>query len=307
MDILGSGIGYQGETPFATCFMQAMACVATERGVPQAIQKLGPSWGFLLPESNRLHGGGRWLDGMAATTGLRLSWLTGASWGETACVEREVLDKGGDLIVAVDSFDVPSPYFGTEHLVHAVIVVKAGDDHVVVTDMMNDPDPRPIPMADYARSRMSAVADGLALLCEPGPARPVDAELALALLAGEVRRHRTELEVLSRFVEEVTEGDGMVDVSEAAAERLALSQVLAGLAGRHGWLGAAADSMRELSRRWYLLHLMVREATRGGTSLRPARLSRMVRDLHTREAELNEWFADRMSPEEVWATEALVL
>lgn len=294
-DVLGSGIGYWGETPFATCFMQVVAGVARERGVPDAVSRLGPSWGFRQPTADRLHGGDRWLEAMASITGLSLSQFGGLSAAETFRREDEALERGAALVVAVDSYDIPSPYTGTEHLIHALLVIGKNDRHVVVSDMMNHPEPRPMNLADYQRSRMSAEARGLTMVCEKGAATSLGEQAIVTSFAGELRRHRAELAVLDGFAESVANGDGRIDVSEAAAERLALSQLFSGLSGEHRWASSGAAEMLDLARRWYLLHIMAREAARNDTPLRPSRLSRMLRDLHEREAELNGRLADQLT------------
>lgn len=292
---LAGGLSLRGETPFGTCFLQATADVLDRRGVEESVHRLGPSWGFRWHSLPRLSGGDRWISATSALTGIALDTYHPATWRESRELEKELLDAGHDLVTAVDSYDIPSGYHQVEHITHAVVVREIADDHAVVIDVMNHPQPRRMDIADYARSRMSDVAHGFAIGCGgPATAAASPGEVA-SLVEDEVARHRDELAVLHEYVGFVSESDGRIDVADVAGERLAFGQLLAGFVDTHDWAEEGARIVGALARRWYLVHTMAREMTNSGTTGNSGRLSRLLEQLHQRESDANRWFTDRLT------------
>ncbi|PTA46449.1 hypothetical protein [Micromonospora sp. RP3T] len=269
--------------------MQAVAAVATEHGVPDAAARLGPSWGFRRLAGHRLGGGERWLAGTARLTGLRLQRFAQTDWAELAQAERAALADSAQLIVAVDSFDIESPYRDHEHLTHALVLHRYAGDEVVVADMTNRPEPHSLPLHVYQKTRLSPVAGGFGIVCRGVVGVPPPSDIVADRLRAELPAHRVELAVLEQFITDVREGrtGPDVDIADVAAERLALSQVVAPPNGPDDRWTPVADALADLSHRWYIVHAMAWAATRGTGTLRPARLVRMLTNLATREADLN--------------------
>ncbi|MEU3011405.1 hypothetical protein [Nocardia asteroides] len=290
---LNAGLTMRGDTPFATCFLQALANVLDKRGVADPLRRLGPALGFGRRGAARLTGGERLMANTAALTGLALTSHHHVDWSHAIRFEQETLDAGGDLIVGLDSFDIPSPYEKVEHLTHAVVVLGHHDDHVLVSDAMNHPQPRRMDPATYAESRMSAAGAGVSIVCAGRVGEPLDEAGIVGVLAREVTAHRTELPLAAAFAAEVADGDGIADVADVAAERLVFGQLVAGL--NRSWAAEAAKASAGLSRRWYLAHTMSGEVACGNAAPRPARLARLLTELHGREAVFNEMLTDYLT------------
>lgn len=290
---LGGGLTLQGDTPFATCFLQALANVLHGRGVPDPLRALGPALGFGRRGDVQLTGSERLVANTAAQTGLALSTHHHADWSQALRFEREILTGGGDLIVGLDSFDIPSPYEGAEHLTHAVAVLEHHDEYVLVSDATNHPRPRRMDPAAYAESRMSTAGAGVSIICAGRVAGPIDEAGIVMLLTTELAAHRRELSSAAAFAEDVAAGDGIADVADVAAERLALGQLVGGL--DRSWAADVAKALAGLSRRWYLAHTMAREVALGNVAPRPVRLARLLTELHGREAAFNAMLTDYLS------------
>ncbi|MFE5474802.1 hypothetical protein ACFQ9R_03805 [Nocardia sp. NPDC056541] len=294
---LGGGLTMQGDTPFATCFLQALANILGKRGVAEPLSALGPALGFGRRSATRLTGGERTVANTARVTGLSLNSHHHTDWSDAIRFEREILAAAGDLIVGLDSFDIPSPYENLEHLTHAVVVLEHHDDYVVVADAMNHPQPRRMNLAAYAASRMSEAGAGVSIVCSGLAGRPADQAEIIELLATEVAAHRGELGIAAAFAVDVEAGDGVADVADVAAERLVLGQLVGGL--DRSWAPDVAKALAGLSRRWYLAHTMAREIASGNAAPRPARLARLLTELHGRETAFNAMLTDYLAADRI--------
>jgi hypothetical protein len=286
---LRRGLSHTGEAPFGSCFQQAAANVIDAFGV-DAESAIGSTCGISWDGGHKLRGGGRWMETLEASCGLRVRRLHADSWPAAEEAEREILAAGLPLVAGIDSFGIPSPHRGVTHLVHAVIVLEARADEVTVCDPMNEPAPTLMDRPRYARLRAADCVERFEMIvCEGEPGDGLRPAAALEELVLDLARHtESDRAALAGFVEWVEESGAVaLDVAEVGAERLYAARLLGTAAGIDGRLGPHAKAFGSLSRRWYLLHMLMLEAAEG-RRLAPDRLAGMLRNLAAREDECRE-------------------
>ncbi|MGW3411379.1 phosphopantetheine-binding protein [Streptomyces sp. NPDC000888] len=288
---LCAGLSYSGTTEYGSCIQQATTNVLEAQGLRGAADLIGTSWGFGYQAGDvRLRAGERWLPAAARLSGLDVTRVRPGSAEAAFDLEQAALADGAPVVVAVDSYDIPSPYQGTTHLMHALILVGADADMVTVLDPMNRPEPARMSRAAYRRSRGSAVVAGYDLIVSRGSVdRPVSAVDAVGeLYADAVARHEADLDEFDRFVRDVEAGQVAPDVADVAAERTYAHRVLAAASRERPELKASATAMDALARRWYFAHTVAME---GGAGV-SRRMPKILRALRERELQVLDGFAE---------------
>jgi len=286
---LWRGLSHTGEAPFGSCFQQGAANVLDAFGVDAELA-IGSACGTDWAGGPRLRGGGRWMEGLEDSCGLRVRRLHADSWEAAWEIEQETLAAGLPLVAGIDSFGIPSPHQGRTHLVHAVIVLGTGASEVTVCDPMNEPAPTAMERSRYARLRAASCVDRFEMIvCDGEPSDRLSPAVAVEELVLDLARHtESDRAALAGFVEWVEEsGAADLDVAEVGAERLYAARMLGIAAAVDGRLGPHAKAFGSLSRRWYLLHMLLLES-REGRQLAPDRLASLLRNLAAREEECRE-------------------
>ncbi|MDQ1304371.1 MAG: phosphopantetheine-binding protein [Actinomycetota bacterium] len=287
---LCAGLSYSGTTEHGSCIQQATTNVLEAQGLRDAANLIGTSWGFGYQTGDvRLRAGDRWLPTAARLSGLDITRLRPGSAEAAFDLEQAALADGAPAVVAVDSYDIPSPYRGTTHLMHALILVGADADAVTVLDPMNRPEPARMSRAAYRHSRGSAVA-GYDLIVSRGSVdHPVSAVDAVGeLYADAVAQHEADLDEFDCFVRDVEAGLVAPDVADVAAERTYAHRVLAAASRERPELKTSATAMDALARRWYFAHTVAME---GGARVSPRMLT-VLGALRAREIQVLDEFAD---------------
>lgn len=288
---LRAGLSYSGPTEHGSCIQQATTNVLEAQGLRDAANLIGTSWGFGYQTGDvQLCAGDRWLPAAARLSGLDIARLRPGSAEAAFDLEQAALADGVPVVVAVDSYDIPSPYQGTTHLMHALILVGADTDTVTVLDPMNRPEPARMSRAAYRHSRGSAVVAGYDLIVSRGSVdRPVSAlESVGELYADAVARHESDLEEFDRFVQDVEAGRATPDVADVAAERTYAHRALAAASRERPELKMSATAMDALARRWYFAHTIAME---GGARV-SSRMPTILRALREREIQVLDEFVD---------------
>ncbi|WP_369366454.1 phosphopantetheine-binding protein [Streptomyces sp. CG4] len=285
LEQLRTGLSYTGTAQFGSCVQQATCNVLTAQGLAEASDRIGVSWGFGYgPDADRLRCGERWLAGVARLSGLNIQRQRFNSATAAFTAEQTVLESGAPVVVAVDSFDIASPYLGRTHLMHALIVVEWGSESVTVLDPMNEPRPSFLSLDTYRRTRASAVARNFELIAFEGTVKHAySAVEALAELHTDALTHREAgLADLDAFIRAVESGQAVPDVADVAAERTYAQKVIAAAARELPGLEPLTANADALARRWYFAHTVGMEA--GGQA--PQRMAKILRDLREREIRL---------------------
>ncbi|WP_424888963.1 phosphopantetheine-binding protein [Streptomyces sp. XH2] len=288
---LRAGLSYTGTTEYGSCIQQATTNVLEAQGLRGAADLIGTSWGFGYQAGDvRLRAGERWLPAAARLSGLDITRLRPGSAEAASDLEQAALADGVPAVVAVDSYDIPSPYQGTTHLMHALILVGADADTVTVLDPMNRPEPARMNRAAYRHSRGSAVVAGYDLIVSRGSVdRPVSAVDAVGeLYADAVARHEADLDEFDRFIRDVEAGRVAPDVADVAAERTYAHRLLAAAGRERPELKTSAAAMDTLARRWYFAHTIAMEGGAGASG----RMPKILRALREREIQVLDEFAD---------------
>jgi len=246
---LQAGLTYCGTAQFGSCIQQAASNVLAAQGIPDAADLIGLSWGFSYRAGDdRLRAAERWLPAVGRLSGLQVSRLGFGSADAAFDAERAALGAGAPVVVAVDSFDITSPYHGRASLMHALILLEWGDQGVVVADPMNRPQPTQLPLDIYRRTRASAVVRDFDMIVSRGPVkRAYSAADGLRELDADVYANRdSDLVNLDAFILAVEAGLVRPDVADAAAERSYAQRLIAKAshAGRPGRCAGAPLVLR---------------------------------------------------------------
>jgi acyl carrier protein len=285
LTLLRGGLAYSGAAQFGSCVQQATCNVLEAKGLTHAADLIGMSWGFSYRAGNdRLRAADRWLPAVARLSGLRLIRSRFASADAAFDAERTALNAGAPVVVAVDSFDIKSPYQGRARLMHALILVEWNADHVIVLDPMNAPQPASMPLDAYRRTRASTVVPGFDMIVSHGHVeRAYPAADALRELLADAVAHRDkDLADLDAFVLAVEAGQVAPDVADVAAERTYAQRLVAAACQEIPELTTLASHMDALARRWYFAHAIGFESNKPSTR----RMARILRDLREREIRL---------------------
>lgn len=283
---------YTGTAPYGSCYQQCVAGLLDWKGIPDAAEALGLTWGYSWSGGECLDGSGRWLAGAAAVHGVRVADRRFPDVEAALACERESISAGHPVAAAVDAYHLPSEYHHTRHITHCVLVVGADADGVTVVDPMNRPAPVRYRSADWVRMRAAPHAqDSRTFLVRSGPERtPGPAALARALGA-DLRDHAERDErTFAAYLDACADGTvaGAPDISGVAAERLYLGRMLGALSAKLPELVPVAQAVTGLERRWYLAHTLAIEP--GGVSR--DRHLRLIRGLGEREREQRHTTAD---------------
>jgi acyl carrier protein len=291
---LRAGLTYRGPAQYGSCIQQATCNVLEAQGLRGAADLIGMSWGFSYRAGNdRLRGAERWLPAVARLSGLELHRPRFSSADSAFEAERAALQAGAPVVVAVDSFDITSPYQGRANLMHALVLVEWGADGVTVLDPMNEPRPTHLALDVYRRTRASAVVPGFDMIVSHGPpGRAYSALDALAELHADAITHR-EICVadLDAFILAVEAGRVAPDVADVAAERTYAQRLMAIASTEVPELAPLAAKIDTLARRWYFAHAIGIENDTRATQ----RMARILRDLRERETRLLDELAGTMS------------
>ncbi|MFI9804246.1 phosphopantetheine-binding protein [Streptomyces sp. NPDC052301] len=286
---LCAGLSHTGTTLYGSCVQQAVSNVLEAQGLRGAADLLGMSWGFGYRSGDvRLRAGERWPAAVARLSGLVITRLRPGSAQAAADAEHAALADGVPAVVAVDSYDIASPYQGTTHLMHALILVARDADGVTVLDPMNQPAPTRLPLEVYQRSRSSSVVAGHDLIVSRGSVDRACSPLeAVGELYADATAHREAgLEEFDRFVLDVEAGRVAPDVADVAAERSYAQRLVAAAAAERPELRSLADAMDSLARRWYFAHTVGMESGEDGGR----RMPKILRALRNREVQMLDEF-----------------
>jgi hypothetical protein len=282
---------YVGTALFGSCYWQCVANLLDWQGVPDAASSMGLTWGFSWRGGRALEGSGRWGKAVETVHRAGLEERRFDTYSNAAEYERVSLSSGIPLATAVDSFYLPSPFTGKEHITHCVIVVDMDDHGVRIVDPMNLPVPTPYVMTDWVRMRRADHAQGFRVFSTHSKRvrRAGDSALVRALLNDMQTYHLQDTAALADYLEALRAGGvtDIPDVSEVAAERLYLSFLLKRVVSSFPHLASLAESVASLERRWYMAHALARES-RGGSPVPRGRHIRLISDLGARDIEQRE-------------------
>lgn len=275
---------YRGFAPIATCHWQCIANIFALYGLPDAEIWMSPAWGIRWPGGSTLYGSGGWRDMLRTLLGATVHEYTALSCAEAADIEQRAAGAGRMYVPEVDAWFLSSPYAGTEHVVHTVVVTALTDDGVTIIDPMNNPVPVDVPLSRYRQMREHPAAGRLESLKlyipEPGPYRDIDPADAATLVRDQVAAQATRsLRDLAAFIGWLAGTDEPADVCRVAGERHQAAIFLDALAGRG--VDAAKESatlMSKLRDDWYMLHMLTTHEKAGQARMR-RRLQRMLGDL----------------------------
>lgn len=254
-------LAYSGIPPIATCHWQWVGNVIANRGRPGYWERLGLSWGFRWNGGPVLFGSARWPEVLGKATGLKVSIQTFSSLREALAAEAAHVAAGRDVVVEVDEFHLPR-YPQPAHVVHAVLVVDAGEAEVHFVDSRISSEVIAIDMDAYARMRSSAcegrVESFKLYAIGPGPEREPSAKALLQWVRSDLRASLPQSKLaVTRYVEFVRSGAIRIDVCRAAGERYQAALLFEYLTNEQvPGCEEFADRFRSLSDRWYFIHMM---------------------------------------------------
>jgi hypothetical protein len=275
--------------PYGSCHLQAVSNLLAFSGVAHAPERIGLAFGLTRVGDGVLTGGDRWITLVRNAFGVDLTERHARDAAAAARKEKDALAAGAPVAAMVDSFHLPSPYTGREHLAHCVLLVARDDTTVTVIDPMNQPEQTRHPVGAWVTLRSAACVDRYRMFTCPGSARrrPSTGEL-LRILRTDITEHRSDdAGELADFIAWAHRTTPLTfDVAGVAAERTYLAALLGQLASRHPHLRDAADAASSLGRRWYLLHsLGLAQPDATGTQRdRLLALLRLTADADTRSA-----------------------
>lgn len=275
---------YRGFAPIATCHWQCIANIFALYDLPDAEIWMCPAWGIRWPGGGTLYGSGGWRDMLKALLDATVREHTAASRAEASDIETQAASAGRMYVPEVDAWFLPSPYAGTEHIVHTVVVASLTSDDVTIIDPMNNPAPAIIPLSHYWQMREHSAAGRLEpfklYIPEPGPYRGVEPANAATLARQEIAAQATRsIRDLAAFINWLAGTDEPTDVCRVAGERHQAAIFFDALADRG--VDAAKESatlMSKLRDDWYLLHLLTTHEKADQARMR-RRLRRMLGDL----------------------------
>lgn len=289
--LLADGLAFTGESPFGSCFQQAVANVMHILGLKGAQWSPGLAWGFSWNGTTpKLGSSGRWLSRLQSVSGVRIRRVQEERWQEARIQEKELLATGTPLVAGVDSFHIPSPHQHSRHLVHAVIVVRCDEGEVAFCDPMNEPSPVSVSDSEWERLRRGTCVDQHEMVAFDGyPVDCIDAQSVAATLAADVDDCRqSDAGLLEAFTASIAANRaGDMDVADVGAERLYAGNLLAAAAQQDAALAPHARTLSALARRWYLLHTLALES---GGQLSGRRVLGLLADLAEREADARAAF-----------------
>lgn len=188
--------------PYGSCHLQAVSNLLAFSGVPHAPERIGLSFGASRTADAVLTGGDRWIHLARETFRVNLAErhaedMTAASAGET-----EALADGAPVAAVVDSFHLPSPYTGRQHLPHCVLLVGRDDTAVTVVDPMNRPTPTVYETTAWNTMRSAACVDRFRMFTCAGRARrrPSAGELLRAVQTDIAVHHADDARELAGFL-----------------------------------------------------------------------------------------------------------
>lgn len=282
---------FTGFAPIATCHWQSLGNIIAAYGVPEGWRRLGLSWGARWPGGGVLLGGGRWRCLLEELFGITVEVHTPDSAEAADRLEAALAAAGHAFVAEVDAFHLPSPYQGSQHVVHTVVVTDRGPDRVVVLDTTNNPEPVELPVDEYRRMRGSPCAGRIEpyLLYLPrltGDRALHGPSVATAVRADLARHGHADLASLDGFVDWAAGADEPLSVCRVAAERHQAA-LLHDLLAELGVPGSAevATRLRSLAEDWYLIHMLTEHPSAGQPRHRE-RLLRLLRRLAVVEREL---------------------
>lgn len=254
-------LAYTGIPPIATCHWQWVGNLLANRGWPGYWERLGLSWGFRWTGGPVLFGSARWPAVLAHATGIDVSIQTFSSLQEALAAEATHLAAGTDVIVEVDEFHLPR-YAEPKHVVHAVLLVDAGEAEVHFVDSRVSADVVAVDVDHYHRMRSSScegrVESFKLYAIGPGPVEDPSAAELFQWVRSDLRTSfRQSTLAVTRYIEFVRCATTHIDVCRAAGERYQAALLFAYLSSeRVPGCDVLADRFRSLSDRWYFIHML---------------------------------------------------
>lgn len=284
---------YRGVTPIATCHWQWVGNILAARGVRNAWETLGLSWGCRWMGGSVLFGLATWPGLLRELTGAEVSILTFEGAAQARAVELRLSLEGVPFIAEIDAYYIPAEHRESAHVVHAVLVVVRDDDRVRIVDSTISPGIMERTADDYELMRASPCAGRVEghKLYSVGLSPAVEPEPAAILHA--VRSHLEatfpeSLRVLERYIEWAEGSEEPVDVCRAAGERYQAARLFEHLAEQKiEAAGRPATLLSRLTNDWYLVHMLASHEHVVDKRAR-RRIVRLLKRLAADEIELTE-------------------
>jgi len=256
---------YRGVTPIATCHWQWVGNILAARGVQNAWEMLGLSWGCRWMGGSVLFGLATWPSLLRELSGTEVSILTFEGPAQARAAELRLSLEGVPFIAEIDAYYIPAECRERTHVVHAVLVLDRDKDQAQIVDSTIGPGIMECSISEYELMRASPCigrvedhklyAIGSAPTAEPEPAAILHA----------VRNHLNStfpqsLRALKLYIEWAEESQGPVDVCRAAGERYQATRLFEYLAKQN--IEAArrpATLLEQLTSDWYLVHMLAVE------------------------------------------------
>jgi len=284
---------YRGVTPIATCHWQWVGNILAARGVLNAWETLGLSWGYRWKGDSVLFGLATWPSLLRELSGAEVSILTFEGPAQARAAELQLSLEGVPFIAEIDAYYVPAEQREREHVVHAVLVINRDEKQAEIVDSTVGPDIMRRPVSEYELMRASPCVGrvenhklysvGLSPTTEPEPDAVLRAVRShLRITFPESRR------VLGRYIDWAEGSDEPVDVCRAAGERYQAARLFEHLARQQ--IEAArrpATLLNNLTNDWYLVHMLASHERPEDRRAR-RRIVRLLRRLMESETELAE-------------------
>ncbi len=284
---------YQGITPIATCHWQWVGNILAARGVLNAWEMLGLSWGSRWMGGSVLFGLATWPSLLRAISGTEVAILTFEGAVQARAAELQLSLEGVPFIAEIDAYHIPSEHRERTHVVHAVLVINRDEDRAHIVDSTISADVMERSANEWELMRASPCVGRVEChkLYSVGWAPTVEPEPAVILHA--VRGHlkatfQESLRVLESYIEWAEGSDEPIDVCRAAGERYQATRLFEYLAQQK--IEAAsrpATLLTQLTNDWYLVHMLATHESALQNRAR-RRIVRLLKRLAVNEIELAE-------------------
>jgi hypothetical protein len=284
---------YHGITPIATCHWQWVGNILAARGVRNAWEMLGLSWGCRWMGGSVLFGLATWPRLLQAISGTDVAILTFEGAAQARAAELQLSLECVPFIAEIDAYSIPADNRERTHIVHAVLVINRDEDRAHIVDSTISADVMERSNNEWELMRASPCVGRVEChkLYSVGWAPTIEPEPAGILQV--VRAHLTatfpeSLRVLERYIEWAERSDEPIDVCRAAGERYQATRLFEYLAQQK--IEAAirpATLLSQLTNDWYLVHMLATHESALQDRAR-RRIVRLLKRLAVNEVELAE-------------------
>lgn len=281
---------YHGVTPIATCHWQWVGNILAARGVRNAWEMLGLSWGCRWTGGSVLFGIATWPSLLHAISGTEVAILTFEGPAQARAAELQLGGEGIPFIAEIDAYHIPAIDRNREHVVHAVLVVDRDEDRVHIVDSTIGSGVMRRCSSEYELMRASPCLGrveghklysiGWSPTIEPEP------DVILQTIRSHLDATFPESQrTLERYIEWAEVSEGPIDVCRAAGERYQAARLFEYLAQQKTEAARPATLLNQLTNDWYLVHMLALHERLGDNRAR-RRIVRLLRRLAMNEIEL---------------------